>query len=97
MQMQGARGVCALRALVLSSDGIIIAIFKACASRADLFVLILVFLQLLVTNTVPQKIHEQKCTKIKTIDISLMFAEAIRRIYHGESMSYLFRNIPMED
>lgn len=56
-----------------------------------------VSLQLLVTNTVPQKIHEQKCTKIKTIDISLMFAEAIRRIYHGESMSYLFRNIPMED
>lgn len=55
------------------------------------------FLQLLVTNTVPQKIHEQKCTKIKTIDVSLMFAEAIRRIYHGESMSYLFRNIPMED
>ena len=53
--------------------------------------------QLLVTNTVPQKIHEQKCAKIKTIDISLMFAEAIRRIYHGESMSYLFRNIPMED
>ena len=50
-----------------------------------------------MTNTVPQKIHEQKCTKIKTIDISLMFAEAIRRIYHGESMSYLFRNIPMED
>ena len=53
--------------------------------------------QLLVTNTVPQTLHEQKCTKIKTIDISLMFAEAIRRIYHGESMSYLFRNIPMED
>ena len=53
--------------------------------------------QVLVTNTVQHRDHEQRCWKIKTIDISLMLAEAIRRIYHGESMSYLFRNIPMED
>ena len=68
-----------------------------CAVNIWSFTLLLCLSQLLVTNTVPQKIHEQKCAKIKTIDISLMFAEAIRRIYHGESMSYLFRNIPMED
>lgn len=53
--------------------------------------------QVLVTNTVMHDIHEKRCGKIKTIDISIMLAEAIRRIYHGESMSQLFRNIPMED
>jgi len=50
-----------------------------------------------VTNTVLHDTPEQKCSKIKTIDISIMLAEAIRRIYHGESMSHLFRNIPLED
>ena len=34
--------------------------------------------------------------KIKTIDISILLTEAVRRIYNGELMSYLFRNIPME-
>ena len=53
--------------------------------------------QVLVTNTIMHDIHEQRCSKIKTIDISILLAEAIRRIYHGESMSQLFRNIPMED
>ena len=53
--------------------------------------------QVLVTNTVLHDTKKQKCSKIKTIDISLMIAEAIRRIHHGESMSHLFRNIPLED
>lgn len=58
---------------------------------------VVVTIQVLVTNTVVHDAHEKRCHKIKSIDISLMLAEAIRRIYHGESMSYLFRNIPMED
>lgn len=53
--------------------------------------------QVLVTNTIPQDDHSKRCSKLKTIDISVMLAEAIRRIYHGESMSYLFKNIPLED
>ena len=53
--------------------------------------------QVLVTNTILHGVPEERCSKIKTIDISLMLAEAIRRIYHGESMSHLFWNIPMED
>eukprot|EP00731_Ephydatia_muelleri_P028634 Em0020g278a len=47
--------------------------------------------ELLVTNTMPQTIP---CSKIKVIDISLILAEAVRRIYHGESMSQLFTDTP---
>ena len=47
--------------------------------------------QLLVTNTMPQTVC---CPKIKVIDISLILAEAVRRIYHGESMSQLFTDTP---
>lgn len=54
-------------------------------------------LQVIVTNTIPQEESSKICTKLQTIDISLMISEAIRRIYHGESMSYLFKNIPLED
>ncbi|XP_065898569.1 phosphoribosyl pyrophosphate synthase-associated protein 1-like isoform X2 [Dysidea avara] len=52
--------------------------------------------EVLITNTVPTQDQECRCKKIKTIDISILLAEAVRRIYNGESMSYLFRNIPME-
>ena len=34
---------------------------------------------------------------IKTVDISILLAEAIRRIHNKESMSHLFRNVTMED
>ena len=53
--------------------------------------------KVLVTNTIPQKNSSKTCSKLKTIDISGMLAEAVRRIYYGESMSYLFKNIPIED
>lgn len=53
--------------------------------------------QILVTNTIPHEQHKKLCSKVKSIDISLLLSEAIRRIYYGESMSYLFRNIPLED
>ena len=53
--------------------------------------------EIIVTNTLPQFEHQAKCDKIKVVDVSLLLSEAIRRIHFGESMSYLFRNVPMED
>nr|KAG5692691.1 hypothetical protein BaRGS_028491 [Batillaria attramentaria] len=53
--------------------------------------------EVVVTNTVPHEVKKMQCHKIKTVDISSLLAEAIRRIHHGESMSYLFRNIGMDD
>ena len=50
-----------------------------------------------MTNTVPHEIQKMQCHKIKTVDISIMLVEAIRRIHNNESMSYLFRNIALED
>ena len=32
---------------------------------------------------------------LKVIDVSMMLAEAIRRTHNGESVSYLFSNVPM--
>ncbi|KKA30946.1 hypothetical protein TD95_004973 [Thielaviopsis punctulata] len=50
---------------------------------------------LVVTNTVPlgDKLH--RCPKLRVIDISPTIAEAIRRTHNGESVSYLFRNVPV--
>ncbi|XP_053565279.1 phosphoribosyl pyrophosphate synthase-associated protein 1 isoform X2 [Bombina bombina] len=53
--------------------------------------------EVVVTNTVPHEVQKLQCSKIKTVDISLILSEAIRRIHNGESMSYLFRNIAMDD
>jgi len=47
-----------------------------------------------VTNTIPQSRHIEECSKIKVIDVSMMFAEAVRRTHNGESVSYLFSNVP---
>jgi ribose-phosphate pyrophosphokinase len=47
-----------------------------------------------VTNTIPQEKHMKESTKIRVIDISMMFAEAVRRTHNGESVSYLFSNVP---
>lgn len=49
---------------------------------------------LVVTNTIPQEAHRNVCSKIETIDISVMLAEAIRRTHYAESVSYLFTNVP---
>lgn len=54
-------------------------------------------LQVVVTNTVPHEVQKLQCSKIKTVDVSMILAEAIRRIHNGESMSYLFRNITVDD
>lgn len=53
--------------------------------------------QVVVTNTIPHELQKLQCPKIKTVDISMILSEAIRRIHNGESMSYLFRNIGVDD
>ncbi|XP_004225812.2 phosphoribosyl pyrophosphate synthase-associated protein 2-like isoform X2 [Ciona intestinalis] len=53
--------------------------------------------EVVVTNSVPHELQKLQCHKIKTVDISFILSEAIRRIHHGESMSYLFRNISIDD
>ena len=53
--------------------------------------------EVVVTNTVPHDMQKLQCHKIKTVDISILLAEAIRRIHNKESMSHLFRNVTLED
>ncbi|KAK7418087.1 ribose-phosphate pyrophosphokinase [Neonectria magnoliae] len=48
--------------------------------------------KILVTNSVPQSEHRRLCPKLEVIDISPVFAEAIRRVHHGESISVLFQH-----
>ena len=52
---------------------------------------------MIVTNTVSVESKLSSCSKIRSVDISPVLSEAVRRIHNGESMSYLFRNIPLED
>lgn len=53
--------------------------------------------EVIVTNTVPHDHQKLRCHKIKTVDISLLLCEAIRRIYHNESMGPLFRDLTIDD
>jgi ribose-phosphate pyrophosphokinase len=39
-------------------------------------------------------VMETACV-LQCIDVSMMIAEAIRRTHHGESVSYLFSNVPL--
>ncbi|XP_071446115.1 ribose-phosphate pyrophosphokinase 1 isoform X1 [Hetaerina americana] len=52
------------------------------------------FEAVVVTNTIPQEQHMKDCPRIQCIDVSMMFAEAVRRTHNGESVSYLFSNVP---
>ncbi|KAL1453343.1 hypothetical protein WDU94_007484 [Cyamophila willieti] len=53
--------------------------------------------EVVVTNTIPHDVQKLQCSKIKTVDISILLSEAIRRMHNKESMSYLFRNVTLED
>ncbi|VDM40806.1 unnamed protein product [Toxocara canis] len=53
--------------------------------------------QVVVTNSVPHEMQKLRCHKIHTVDVSLVISEAIRRIYHGESMGQLFRGVTLND
>ncbi|KAJ0167929.1 Ribose-phosphate pyrophosphokinase 5 [Colletotrichum tanaceti] len=48
--------------------------------------------KMVVTNTVPQRDHMRVCPKLECLDVSPVFAEAIRRVHHGESISVLFQH-----
>ncbi|KAF3935937.1 hypothetical protein ABW20_dc0109944 [Dactylellina cionopaga] len=47
--------------------------------------------QVVVTNSVPQNENVRACLKLKILDVSSVFSEAIRRVHHGESISVLFK------
>ncbi|GMT36234.1 hypothetical protein PFISCL1PPCAC_27531 [Pristionchus fissidentatus] len=47
--------------------------------------------QVIVTNTVPHDKQKMRSHKIRTVDISGLLCEAVRRIFHNESMGILFR------
>ncbi|KAK7920198.1 ribose-phosphate pyrophosphokinase [Apiospora marii] len=47
--------------------------------------------KIVVTNSVPQEEHKKLCPKLDVLDVSPAFAEAIRRVHHGESISVLFQ------
>ncbi|KZF25274.1 ribose-phosphate pyrophosphokinase 4 [Xylona heveae TC161] len=44
-----------------------------------------------VTNSVPQDEHKKRCPKLEVLDVGHVFAEAIRRVHYGESISVLFQ------
>ncbi|WVN86305.1 uncharacterized protein L203_101468 [Cryptococcus depauperatus CBS 7841] len=50
--------------------------------------------KLVITNTIPQADKCEKCEKIEVIDVSKVLAEVIRRSHFGESVSYLFHEVP---
>jgi len=52
------------------------------------------FEAVVVTNTMQQDVHLKECPKLRVIDVSIMLAEAVRRTHNGESVSYLFSNVP---
>jgi ribose-phosphate pyrophosphokinase len=47
--------------------------------------------KVVVTNSVPQFHNQAACPKLEVLDVAPIFAEAIRRIHHGESISVLFQ------
>ncbi|KAI0839871.1 phosphoribosyl pyrophosphokinase [Hypoxylon sp. FL0890] len=79
VRKEGATAVYALLTHgVLSGD----AIARINASALD---------KVIVTNSVPQDEHRKLCPKLEVLDVAPIFAEAIRRIHHGESISVLFQ------
>ncbi|KAI5798046.1 phosphoribosyltransferase-like protein [Peziza echinospora] len=47
--------------------------------------------KVVTTNSVPQAEHQRLCPKLEVLDVAGVFAEAVRRVHHGESISVLFR------
>ncbi|KAL1413562.1 hypothetical protein Q8F55_001336 [Vanrija albida] len=50
--------------------------------------------KLVITNTIPQAHNVAKCDKIDVVDVSPVLAETLRRSHFGESVSYLFHEVP---
>ncbi|KAL8935642.1 MAG: hypothetical protein Q9216_005323 [Gyalolechia sp. 2 TL-2023] len=47
--------------------------------------------KVIVTNSTPQEEHKKRCPKLEVLEVGHIFAEAIRRVHHGESISVLFQ------
>jgi len=47
--------------------------------------------KVVVTNTVDQREHCKRCPKLEVLEVGHVFAEAIRRVHYGESISVLFQ------
>ncbi|KAJ5625701.1 ribose-phosphate pyrophosphokinase 4 [Penicillium lagena] len=47
--------------------------------------------KVVVTNSVDQVDHLRRCPKLEVLEVGHVFAEAIRRVHHGESISVLFQ------
>lgn len=50
--------------------------------------------KIVCTNTIPLEGKLAACSKLELLDISPTLAEAIKRLHNGESVSYLFDNVP---
>ncbi|KAK6463393.1 ribose-phosphate pyrophosphokinase [Scheffersomyces coipomensis] len=50
--------------------------------------------KVICTNSLPLQDKVAACSRLEIIDISPTLAEAIRRLHNGESVSYLFNNVP---
>ncbi|RKF73624.1 Ribose-phosphate pyrophosphokinase 5 [Golovinomyces cichoracearum] len=48
--------------------------------------------KVIVTSSIPQSANQRICPKLEVLEIGPLFAEAIRRTNHGESISSLFRD-----
>uniref|UniRef100_A0A2I3GF79 ribose-phosphate diphosphokinase n=1 Tax=Nomascus leucogenys TaxID=61853 RepID=A0A2I3GF79_NOMLE len=53
------------------------------------------FQAVVVTNNIPQEDKMKHRSKIQVINISMILAEAIRKIHNEESVSYLFSHVPL--
>merc|ERR1711974_20055 len=47
---------------------------------------------IVVTNTLPQDENVGKCSKLRVVDVTQFFAEAIERTNNGDSVGHLFSN-----
>lgn len=47
--------------------------------------------KIVVTNSLPQEENKTLCPKLEVLEVGGIFAESIRRVYHGESISVLFQ------
>ena len=80
LKKEGAQHIIALVTHgVLSGD----AIERINASALD---------KVVVTNSVSQEEHKVRCNKLEVLEVGGVFAEAIRRVHHGESISVLFQH-----
>lgn len=53
------------------------------------------FEKVVVTNTIPQEEKAKNCSKLQVLDIASILAEAVRRTHNGESVSFLFTQVPI--